>query len=139
MPEVEVEDQPTGELCEKCGYPMVLKFGRFGKFEACSNFPNCRNAKPHLLKLGIACPNDGGELVERRTKKGRVFYGCANYPVCEWSSWKRPLPQPCPTCKGLLVQKAALGRSVSTAKNRLKSDVCQRWLQSQKLPSLNQF
>ncbi|MDX1520399.1 MAG: type I DNA topoisomerase [Anaerolineae bacterium] len=105
MPEVSVADQPTGEMCEKCGNPMVLKFGRFGKFEACSNFPDCRNAKPHLVKLGIACPSDGGELVERRTKKGRVFYGCANYPECEWSSWKRPLPQPCPNCQGLLVQK----------------------------------
>ncbi len=105
MPEVSIADQPTGEMCEKCGHPMVLKFGRFGKFEACSNFPNCRNAKPHLVKLGLACPKDGGELVERRTKKGRVFYGCANYPECEWSSWKRPLPNPCPNCQGLLVQK----------------------------------
>ena len=105
MPEVSIADQPTGEICEKCGHPMVLKFGRYGKFEACSNFPECRNAKPHLVKLGIACPNDGGELVERRTKKGRVFFGCANYPECEWSSWKRPLPTPCPTCQGLLVQK----------------------------------
>lgn len=105
MPEVEVEDQPTGELCEKCGHPMVLKFGRYGKFEACSNFPECRNTRPHLVKLGITCPDDGGELVERRTKKGRVFYGCANYPECEWSSWKKPLPQPCPNCQGLLVQK----------------------------------
>ena len=105
MPEVSIADQPTGETCEKCGSPMVLKFGRYGKFEACSNFPDCRNAKPHLVKLGIACPEDGGELVERRTKKGRVFYGCANYPECEWSSWKRPLPAPCPKCRGLLVQK----------------------------------
>lgn len=105
MPEVDIADQPTGELCEKCGSPMVLKFGRYGKFEACSNFPECRNAKPHLVKLGIACPADGGELVERRTKKGRVFYGCSNYPECEWSSWKRPLPNPCPNCGGLLVQK----------------------------------
>jgi DNA topoisomerase-1 len=105
MPEVSVADQPTGEICEKCGHPMVLKFGRFGKFEACSNFPECRNAKPHLVKLGIACPNDGGELVERRTKKGRVFYGCANFPACEWSSWKKPLPIPCPNCRGMLVQK----------------------------------
>lgn len=105
MPEVSIADQPTGELCEKCGHPMVLKFGRFGKFEACSNFPECRNARPHLVKLGIPCPNDGGELVERRTKKGRVFFGCANYPKCEWSSWKRPLPTPCPNCQGLLVQK----------------------------------
>jgi DNA topoisomerase-1 len=105
MPEVSIADQPTGEICDKCGSPMVLKFGRYGKFEACSNFPDCRNAKPHLVKLGIACPNNGGELVERRTKKGRVFYGCSNYPECEWSSWKRPLPQPCPSCGGLLVQK----------------------------------
>ena len=105
MPEVSIADQPTGELCEQCGHPMVLKFGRYGKFEACSNFPECRNAKPHLVKLGIACPNDGGELVERRTKKGRVFFGCANYPECEWSSWKRPLLAPCPNCQGLLVQK----------------------------------
>jgi DNA topoisomerase-1 len=105
MPEVDVSDQPTGEICEKCGSPMVLKFGRYGKFEACSNFPECRNTKPHLVKLGIACPNDGGELVERRTKKGRIFYGCANYPRCEWSSWKRPLPNPCSNCQGLLVQK----------------------------------
>jgi DNA topoisomerase-1 len=106
MPEVEVGLQPTGEMCDLCGHPMVFKMGRFGKFEACSNFPICRNTKPYLVKLGIACPNDGGELVERRTKKGRVFYGCANYPACEWSSWKRPLPQPCPNCRGILVQKS---------------------------------
>ncbi len=106
MPEVSVDDQPTGELCDKCGSPMVLKFGRFGKFEACSNFPECRNAKPHLQKLELACPTGcGGQLVERRTKKGRVFYGCSNYPTCDWSSWKRPLPVPCPNCGGLLVQK----------------------------------
>jgi len=105
MPEVEVEDELTGEMCEKCGSPMVIKFGRYGKFEACSNFPECRNTKPHLVKLGIACPDCGGDLVERRTKKGRIFYGCANYPQCEWSSWKKPLPQPCPECGKLLVQK----------------------------------
>ena len=105
MPEVDIEDQPTGDICEKCGHPMVLKFGRYGKFEACSNFPDCRNTKPYLIKLGIACPKDGGELVERRTKKGRIFYGCANYPECDWSSWKKPLPNPCPNCGGLLVQK----------------------------------
>jgi DNA topoisomerase-1 len=105
MPEVDVADQPTGEMCEKCGHPMIMKFGRYGKFEACSNFPECRNTKPHLIKLGIACPNDGGEIVERRTRKGRVFYGCANYPECEWSSWKKPLPVPCPNCQGMLVEK----------------------------------
>ncbi len=106
MPEVSIADQPTGEMCDKCGHPMVIKFGRYGKFEACSNFPECRNSKPHLVKLGINCPTGcGGELVERRSKKGRVFFGCTNYPECKWSSWKRPLPAPCPNCKGLLVQK----------------------------------
>ncbi len=106
MPEVDVADQPTGEMCEKCGSPMVLKFGRYGKFEACSNFPECRNTKPYLVKLGIDCPAcETGEVVERRTKKGRVFYGCSNYPECEWSSWKRPLPTPCPNCEGMLVQR----------------------------------
>jgi DNA topoisomerase-1 len=105
MPQVSIADEPTGEPCEKCGSPMVFKMGRFGKFQACSNFPTCRNAKPFLVKLGVACPNDGGEVVERRTKKGRVFYGCANYPDCGWSSWKKPMPTPCPKCQGMLVQK----------------------------------
>ena len=105
MPQISIADEPTGEPCEKCGSPMVFKMGRFGKFQACSNFPNCRNAKPFLVKMGVTCPNDGGEVVERRTKKGRVFYGCANYPDCSWSSWKKPLPMPCPKCQGMLVQK----------------------------------
>ncbi|MDM8530111.1 type I DNA topoisomerase [Anaerolineales bacterium HSG25] len=106
MPEVEIVDPETGEMCEKCGSPMVLKMGRYGKFQACSNFPECRNAKPYFVKIGVNCPNDGGELVERRTKKGRIFYGCMNYPDCEWSSWKKPLSTPCDECKGLLIQKS---------------------------------
>ncbi|RME76240.1 MAG: type I DNA topoisomerase [Chloroflexi bacterium] len=105
MPEVDVADQPTGETCEKCGSPMVLKMGRFGKFQACSNFPECRNTRPYLVKVGVACPDCGGDLVERRTRRGRVFYGCSNYPECNWSSWQKPLPAPCPKCGGLLVQK----------------------------------
>jgi len=106
MPAVSVSEEPTGEKCDKCGHPIVIKMGRFGKFEACSNFPTCRNVKPHLVKLGMACPNDKGEIVERRTKKGRVFYGCANYPECNWSSWKKPLSVLCPSCGNLLVQKS---------------------------------
>jgi DNA topoisomerase-1 len=125
MPEVEVNDQPTGEKCDKCGHPMVLKMGRFGKFEACSNFPDCRNTRPHLLKLGIACPADGGELVERRTKRGRVFYGCANYPQCDWSSWKQPIPNPCPKCGGLLVLKS---------KNIAECRLCHESVAIDKLP-----
>lgn len=110
MPEVEIAEQETGELCEKCGSPMILKMGRFGKFQACSNFPDCRNTKPYLVKLGMShpqCPHqrDDCELVERRTKKGRIFYGCANYPECEWSSWKKPVPNTIPNCNQLLVHK----------------------------------
>ncbi len=105
MPEVEIADQESGEMCDKCGSPMVIKMGRFGKFQACSNFPECRNAKPYFVKIGINCPRCDGELVERRTKKGRIFYGCMNYPDCEWSSWKKPLKTPCPECDSLLIQK----------------------------------
>lgn len=97
-----VEDEPTGELCEECGSPMVFKFGRYGKFIACSNYPNCKNTKPYLVKIGVSCPRCGGELVERRSRKGRRFYGCANYPECDFTVGRRPLPQPCPQCGGLL-------------------------------------
>lgn len=97
-----VEDEPTGELCEECGSPMVFKFGRYGKFIACSNYPNCKNTKPYLVKIGVSCPRCGGELVERRSRKGRRFYGCANYPECDFAVGRRPLPQPCPQCGGLL-------------------------------------
>jgi len=102
---VKVEDQPTGEMCEKCGHPLVIKRGRFGKFIACSNYPACRNTKPLLEPIGVSCPKCGHDLVVRRTRKGRVFYGCSTYPTCDFSSWKRPLPQPCPKCGGMLVEK----------------------------------
>lgn len=102
MEQVHVENEPTGEVCEKCGHALVIKHGRFGKFIACSNFPACRNTKPIMTKIGIACPECGGDLVERKTRRGRVFYGCANYPDCSFSSWTRPLPTPCPKCGGLL-------------------------------------
>lgn len=103
MQEVDLQEE-TGELCEKCGNPMVIKFGRYGKFIACSNFPECRNTKPYLEKVGVDCPECGGDIVVRRTRSGRTFYGCSNYPDCEWSSWKRPVPTPCPQCGGLLVE-----------------------------------
>jgi DNA topoisomerase-1 len=103
MTRVEVANQPTGEKCDLCGHDMVIKWGRFGKFIACSGYPTCRNTKPYLDRIGVACPQCGSDLVERKTRKGRVFYGCANYPTCSFTSWKRPLPQPCPTCGGLLV------------------------------------
>jgi DNA topoisomerase-1 len=105
MERIEVQNQPTGENCEKCGHPLVIKRGRYGKFIACSNYPECRNTKPYLESIGVACPKCNNDLVVRRTRKGRVFYGCSTYPDCDFSSWKRPLPQPCPNCGGLLVER----------------------------------
>ncbi|MBI2863622.1 MAG: type I DNA topoisomerase [Chloroflexi bacterium] len=106
---VKIADEPAGENCEKCGRPMLIKLGRYGKFIACSGFPECRNAKPLLKKIGVRCPACGGELVMRKSKKGRVFYGCANYPTCAFNVWDRPLPRPCPECGGLLVLKGQKG------------------------------
>jgi DNA topoisomerase-1 len=102
MENVDLGPQYTGEMCEKCGHPMIVKFGRYGKFIACSNFPECRNTKSYQIKTGVACPECGGDLVEKRTRRGRTFYGCSNYPECEFATWNQPLPQPCPSCGGLL-------------------------------------
>ena len=103
MPEVKAEPELLGRPCPTCGKPLLVRIGRFGKFIGCSDFPTCRYTEPWLEKIGVRCPQDGGELVARRTRKGRPFYGCANYPACDFTSWKRPLPQPCPKCGGLLV------------------------------------
>jgi DNA topoisomerase-1 len=109
MPEVDVNNQPTGEMCPKCGNPLVYRYGRYGKFIGCSNFPDCRYSRPILVKTGVTCPQCGGDLVERRTRRGRTFYGCSNYDPddpesCDFAVWKRPLPQPCPACGGLLTE-----------------------------------
>jgi DNA topoisomerase-1 len=84
---------------------LVYRESRYGRFIGCSTFPTCRFTEQIIVKIGVKCPNDGGDLIEKRTRKGsRLFYGCANYPECEWMSWKRPLPEPCPVCGGLLIQ-----------------------------------
>lgn len=101
---VKIEPEPTDEVCEKCGRPMVIRMGRYGKFIGCSGFPECRNAKPLLKKIGVACPECGADLVERQTKQRRTFYGCISYPECKWTSWQRPVPEPCPKCGGLMVE-----------------------------------
>ncbi len=93
----------TDEKCDICQSDMVVKRGRFGQFLACSTYPECKGARPILKKVGVDCPKDGGDIVEKRSKKGRTFYSCANYPNCDFTSWTRPLKQPCPTCKGLIV------------------------------------
>ena len=90
LPEEELKAKAIQEICEKCGKPMTIKRGRFGEFLACSGYPKCKNIKPILKKLGVKCPKCAGELVERRTKKGRVFYSCSNYPNCDFATWQRP-------------------------------------------------
>ncbi|GEN44907.1 type I DNA topoisomerase [Alkalibacillus haloalkaliphilus] len=103
---IEVKDEPAGEDCEKCGHEMVYKMGRYGKFLACSNFPDCRNTKPILKEIGVKCPScKDGNVVERKSKKRRTFYGCDQYPECEFVSWDKPIERPCPKCSSLLVEK----------------------------------
>jgi DNA topoisomerase-1 len=104
MEKVELEPEDAGMDCEECGSPMVIKMGRYGKFIACSNYPKCRNTKPYVVKVGVDCPRCGGDLIERKTRKGRVFYGCANYPECDFASWDKPVGQACPECGGLMVE-----------------------------------
>jgi DNA topoisomerase-1 len=102
---VKLPDEPTGEVCPKCGKPMIVKTGRFGKFAACSGYPECRYTQPFRIKLGVNCPNCGKELVQRMSKKRHVFYGCSGYPDCTFATYLKPIPQPCPKCGGLLTQR----------------------------------
>src|SRR5438876_762282 len=94
--------QQTDEQCPECSSPMVIKSGRFGRFLACSRYPECKGRKPFTVTTGVRCPRDAGELLERRSRRGRIFYGCSNYPKCDFTTWTRPLPQPCPNCGGLV-------------------------------------
>ena len=102
---VKIEPVYSNEICEKCGKKMMIKSGRYGKFLACSGFPECKNTKPIINKIGITCPQEDcdGEIIVRKTKKGRIFYGCSNYPKCSFVSWKRPVNKKCPNCNSILV------------------------------------
>jgi len=106
MKEIEIQDEVSDELCEKCGKPLVYKMGRFGRFLACSGFPDCRNTKPIVKDIGVECPKcHKGKVVERRSKKGRIFYGCDTYPECDYVSWDKPTNKNCPNCGQGLVEK----------------------------------
>jgi len=105
MPEIKTEPEKIGRNCPKCGNELIIKWGRFGKFISCSNYPECKHTEPFLEKIGVACPKDGGDIVLRKTRKGRIFYGCENYPNCDFTSWKRPVKASCPACGGILVTK----------------------------------
>ena len=105
MEKIEIKDEPVGEDCEKCGSPMVYKMGRYGKFMACSNFPDCRNTKAIVKEIGVKCPTcKEGEVVERKSKRNRIFYGCERYPECDFVSWDRPIGRDCPKCEHYLVE-----------------------------------
>ncbi|MCA1062360.1 type I DNA topoisomerase [Rossellomorea sp. AcN35-11] len=106
MEKIEIRDEPAGEDCEECGHPMVFKMGRYGKFMACSNFPDCRNTKPIVKEIGVKCPKcEKGNIIERKSKKKRIFYGCDQYPECDFLSWDKPIERRCPKCAELLVEK----------------------------------
>ncbi len=100
-----VEDVPTGELCELCGKPMVIKAGRFGDFIACSGYPECKNTKPIIKTIGVKCPNCGKDIVARKSKRGRIFYGCSGYPECKTVFWNKPTDKRCPECNSILLEK----------------------------------
>src|SRR5699024_9919492 len=106
MKEIEIKDEPAGIDCEKCGHEMVYKMGRYGKFMACSNFPNCRNTKPILKKIGVTCSQcKKGDDVERSYNKRRELYGSDSYPDCDYVSWDQPIERRCPKSEATLVEK----------------------------------
>ena len=107
LEKVKVEDEVSDEICEECGRNMVIKYGPHGKFLACPGFPDCRNTKPYLEKIGVACPQCGKAVVIRKTKKGRKYYGCENNPECDFMSWQKPVEQKCPQCGGYMVEKGS--------------------------------
>ena len=107
---VQIKDEPAGFNCEKCGHPMVIKLGRFGKFYACSNFPECHHTQAIVKDIGITCPTCGkAKVIERKSKKNRIFYGCDRYPECEFVSWDKPIGRNCPKCDHYLVEKKGRG------------------------------
>ena len=122
---VQIKDEPAGFNCEKCGHPMVIKLGRFGKFYACSNFPECHHTQAIVKDIGITCPTCGkGKVIERKSKKNRLFYGCDRYPECEFVSWDKPIGRNCPKCDHYLVEKKGRGgKQIACSNCDYKEDV----------------
>jgi DNA topoisomerase-1 len=119
LPRLELRDEPTDEICPACGRPMVIKNGRFGKFISCTGYPECKTTKPIVKETGADCPKCGGKIVERRSKKGRVFYGCGTYPNCDFISWDAVIPERCPVCGSHVVSKVRRGsQHLECAANR---------------------
>ena len=117
---MEPEEELTGEICEKCGKPMAIKHGRFGSFIACTGYPECKNTRPIVEKTGVACPDCGKEILQRRSRKGRVFYGCEGYPDCTRVFWNRPVNKKCPDCGSLLVEKKTKNTTLECSNSECK-------------------
>lgn len=115
---VVVEDKPTGEVCELCGKPMVFKAGRYGDFIACSGYPECKNTKPILKAIGVKCPKCGKDVIEKKSKRGKIFYGCSGYPECDMSYWNKPVNKACPKCGSLLTEKITKGEKGLVCSNQ---------------------
>ena len=110
MEKIQIKDEPAGFDCEVCGSPMVIKLGRYGKFYACSNFPDCHHTKAIVKEIGVECPKcHQGQIIERKTKRNRLFYGCNRYPDCDFTSWDKPVGRSCPKCGQYLVEKKVRG------------------------------
>lgn len=117
---VVIEDQPTGDICEICGKPMVLKSGRFGDFIACSGYPECTNTKPIVQTTGVKCPKCGSDIIARKSRKGKLFYGCSGYPDCDQVYWYKPSDKKCPKCGELLVHRR--GKNTTLVCANMKCD-----------------
>ncbi|WP_312458840.1 topoisomerase DNA-binding C4 zinc finger domain-containing protein, partial [Proteiniclasticum sp.] len=103
---ITIEDEISDEICDKCGKHFVIKNGRFGKFLACSGYPDCKNTKAIVEKLDVKCPLcHEGDVLQRKSRKGKKFFGCSRYPECNYVSWYEPVKEPCPQCNGLLYKK----------------------------------
>ena len=107
LEKIEIKDEETDIICEKCGRNMVIKYGPHGKFLGCPGFPECHNTKPYLEKIGVACPKCGKDVILKKTKKGRMFYGCEGYPECDFVSWQKPSDKKCPKCGGYMIEKGS--------------------------------
>ena len=114
--DIEIKDEVSDEVCEKCGRLMVYKHGKFGKFLACPGFPECRNTKAIVKSIGIDCPKCGGQVIEKKSKRGKIFYGCDSYPKCDFTSWDKPTNEKCPVCGEILFESSARGKRKYCAK-----------------------
>ena len=109
---IEIKDEEAGKECSECGKPLLIKYGRFGKFLACSGFPECRHTESMTEEIGVKCPQCDGPILALKTKKGRRFYGCSNYPQCEFKSWNKPTGEKCPRCGDAMVEKVHKSKEV---------------------------